>query len=144
MIISYTSYGSTHHACAGRYLARSVRGASIGLGLLAIVFGVLSFIYPLFTTAVIVGLISFGLMCVGISTILHGTMHASHSRLSRAFDLAMGVLTLVFSIMAISIPSVGILFLMVLLSAGFLIIGVEAIVAGVFAPRRIGYGYIAQ
>src|SRR5574341_714105 len=100
---------------AGKYLTKSVRGASIGLGLLAIAFGALGFIYPLFTIAVIVGLVSFGLMFVGISTILHGAMHASHSRLSRAFDIGMGILTLLFSVIAITIPSVGILFLMVLI-----------------------------
>ena len=121
---------------AGKYLSRSARAVSVGLGILAISLGVLALTYPLFTSAVIISLVSFGLMFIGISTILHGLMHKSHSRLSRAFDLGMGALTVVFSVMAIAIPSVGILFLMVVLSTGFLIIGIESIVAGVYGPRR--------
>lgn len=125
---------------AGKYLSRSARVASVGLGILAITLGVLALIQPLFTSAVIISLVSFGLMFIGISTILHGLMHKSHSRLSRTFDLGMGALTVVFSVMAIASPSVGILFLMVLLSTGFLIIGIESIIAGVFGPRRrLGY-----
>lgn len=121
---------------AGKYLKRSPRVATVGLGILAICLGVLALNQPVFTSAVIIGLVSFGLMFIGISTILHGVIHKSHPRISRAFDVGIGIITGVISIMVITNPSFGIVFLIVLISTGFLIVGIESIIAGVFGPKR--------
>jgi uncharacterized membrane protein HdeD (DUF308 family) len=125
---------------AGKYLKKSARAASVGLGILAICLGVLALTQPMFTSAVIIGLISFGLMFIGISTILHGVIHKAHSRVSRTFDIGIGIITVVISIMAIANPSFGIVFLIVLITTGFLIVGIESIIAGVFgSKKRLGY-----
>lgn len=125
---------------AGKYLKKSARAANVGLGILAISLGVLALTQPVFTSAVIIGLVSFGLMFIGISTILHGVTHKSHSRVSRAFDIGIGIITVIISIMAITNPYFGLVFLILLISTGFLIVGIESIIAGVFGPkRRLGY-----
>jgi len=125
---------------AGKYLKRSARAASVGLGILAIFLGVLALTQPVFTSAVIIGLVSFGLMFIGISTSLHGVIHKSHSRVSRAFDIGIGIITVIISIMAITNPSFGLVFLIVLISTVFLIVGIESIIGSVFGQkRRLGY-----
>ena len=91
---------------AGKYLKRSARAASVGLGILAISLGVLALTQPVFTSAVIIDLASFGLMFIGISTILQGVAHKSHSRISRAFDVGIGIITVVIVLSGIAIHNI--------------------------------------
>lgn len=129
-------FGKIGIGIAGKYLRKSGRLMNIGFGVLAISLGVLALSQPTFTSAVVVGLFSFGLMLIGISTILHGVSHKSHSSASRSFDIGIGIITVFISMMTIGNLSFGLVFLAVLISTGFLILGIESLTAGIFGPKR--------
>jgi uncharacterized membrane protein HdeD (DUF308 family) len=92
-------------------------------------------VFPLFAAGILVGLVTFGLLFVGIARIIHGITSKSISKWSRIFLLGVGILSVSFMIFAS--PLLGIFLLTFILAINLLIIGIESIAYGITSHRTV-------
>jgi uncharacterized membrane protein HdeD (DUF308 family) len=119
------------------HIPRSSRLSNIGLGALAIALGIVVMAFPLFATGILVGLLTFGLLFVGIARIVHGITAKNISKWSRIFLLGVGILSLAVSFMVFASPLLGIFLLTFILAINLLIIGIESIAYGISSKRYV-------
>ncbi|MDQ4074249.1 MAG: DUF308 domain-containing protein [Thermoproteota archaeon] len=124
------------------YIQRSSRYANIGLGILAIAFGIIAITFPDFASGFLVAIVAFGLLFYGVAKVLHGiVLHKGRieyasSTWHRISQIAIGSLSIALSVFAIASPTFGIVFLSLLISIPLLVIGIEMAVVG-FTGRRL-------
>lgn len=99
----------------------------LALGGLAIATGIAVLVFPVFTTGILVTLLSVGLLFVGIARIIHGITAKNTSKWSRVFALGVGILSVAIAAMVISTPLLGVFLLTFILAINLLIIGIENI-----------------
>jgi uncharacterized membrane protein HdeD (DUF308 family) len=124
------------------YIQRSSRYANIGLGILAIAFGIIAITFPDFASGFLIAIVAFGLLFYGVAKVLHGIVlhkgrieHAS-STWHRISEIAVGSLSIALSVFVIASPTFGFVFLSLLISIPLLVIGIEMTVLG-FTGRRL-------
>lgn len=110
-----------------KVLPKSARIGNLALGGLAIATGIAVLVFPVFTTGLLVTLLSVGLLFVGIAIIIHGITAKNTSKWSRVFSLGVGILSVAIAAMVISTPLLGVFLLTFILAINLLIIGIESI-----------------
>lgn len=114
-----------------RLFSKMHRVIDVIAGVLSIILGFVVLIFPLLGASTIVLLLAVATMIYGITTIVLGAMVARLSKLPRVVLVVTGVLSVVFSFAVIDFPALGMLTLVVLLAASFLVSGVESIVSAI-------------
>ena len=110
-----------------KMLPRSVRIGNVVLGGLAITAGIAVIAFPLLAIGLLVGILSFGLLFIGVARIIHGMKAKNISKWSRIFILGVGILSIVIAATVIASPLLGVFLLTFILGVNLLIIGTESI-----------------
>jgi len=113
----------------------SARGANALIGIVAIILGLLILVFPTFATISLVVLIGIGLLIYGIGRVIVGGVASNMSGGLRAIVILFGILTAVFGLIIIFIPTVGIFTYAFFVSIAFLLIGIDALAAGIAGKK---------
>jgi uncharacterized membrane protein HdeD (DUF308 family) len=110
-----------------KILPKSVRVGNVVLGALAITAGIAVIAFPLLAIGLLVGILSFGLLFIGVARIIHGIKSKNISKWSRIFILGVGILSIIIAATIITSPLLGVFLLTFILGVNLLIIGIESI-----------------
>ena len=113
--------------------SKSHRALYAVAGVLAVIIGVLVLAFPVLGMGTMIFLLAFALMVYGIVSLIVGGSAAAGlvSKWWRAVLIIVGVLSVIFSLLVIVFPAIGLITLVVWLSVSFLLNGIESIISGV-------------
>jgi len=114
---------------AGIFFHIRGRGASIGLGILILIFAGLAVAYPVGTAWIITIFIGIALLFGGSASIVEG-FSGKESGWKRAFLIGVGALLIIIGIITLVSPVFGAAFAGFIIAIGLLIAGIEMIAAG--------------
>ena len=102
-------------------------------GVVALILGAVVLAFPLLGIATLVFLLALALLAYGIVSLVIGGSAAAGlvSKWNRALLVVVGVLSVIFSLIVLVFPGIGLVTLVVWLSVAFLLNGVESIISGV-------------
>lgn len=118
----------------GIFLPIRGRGATIGLGVLVLIFAGLVIAFPVFATWIITVFIGIALLFAGSASIVQG-FSGKESGWKKAFLIGVGALLIVIGVMILVSPYFGAVFAGIVVATGLLIAGIEMIVAGATGKR---------
>jgi uncharacterized membrane protein HdeD (DUF308 family) len=110
----------------GIFVANKSRWGTVGLVVLALIFGSIAVGYPLSTAVLVIFMLGFSLLFIGISHIVNGLGNKEGPGWARGFSIGAGALAIALSFLVMASPCAGAVFLGIAL----LIIGIEIIVVG--------------
>jgi uncharacterized membrane protein HdeD (DUF308 family) len=119
---------------AGIFFHIKGRGASIGLGILILIFAGLVIAYPLWATWIITIFIGIALLFGGSASIVEG-FSGKESGWRRAFLIGVGALLIIMGIITLVSPYFGAAVAGIIIAIGLLIAGIEMIAAGATGTR---------
>lgn len=122
---------------SGIFLQNKSRWATIGLGILVLIFAGMAMAFPLAAAFVIVIFMGVSLLFNGVARIVEG-MTGRHSGMSRAFLIGVGILALIISVLVLSFPLFGIELAGTIIAIGLLITGIQMVFAG-FSRTKAQY-----
>jgi uncharacterized membrane protein HdeD (DUF308 family) len=109
---------------------------NISLGALVALIGIAVLAFPVFATEVLVTLLALGLLFIGIARIIHGLTDKNISKWSKGSLVGVGILSAAVSFVVFAYPSLGVLFLTLVLGINLLIIGVQNVAYAISGHRR--------
>ena len=118
----------------GIFLPIRGRVATIGLGVLVLIFAGLVIAFPVFATWIITVFIGIALLFAGGASIVQG-FSGKESGWKKAFLIGVGALLIVIGVMVLVSPVFGAVFAGIVVATGLLIAGIEMIVAGATGKR---------
>jgi uncharacterized membrane protein HdeD (DUF308 family) len=119
------------------FLPSWLRAANIALGVLAFIFSVIVIAEPGFATLTLILLLYIGLSFRGIAGIAMGVAARQFSSGLRGLSIAAGVLSIILAVIFLVVPSLAVATLIVLLSIGLLVTGIEYIVDGAIGRKLV-------
>jgi uncharacterized membrane protein HdeD (DUF308 family) len=119
----------------GIFRYRSQRAAQIAIGALLVVLAGLAIAFPVYSAFVVVGLVAFGLMLSGVSSVVDGVGNKRMPGWARGFSIGVGALTIFVSALAILSPLFGTLVVAYTLGLGLAIYGIRLLVSGIAGQR---------
>lgn len=119
---------------AGIFFHIRGRGASIGLGILILIFAGLAVAYPVGTAWIVTIFIGIALLFGGSASIVEG-FSGKESGWKRAFLIGVGALLIIIGIVTLVSPLFGMAFAGFIIAIGLLIAGIEMIAAGATGTR---------
>ena len=119
----------------GIFRYRSQRVAQIAIGALLVVLAGLAIAFPVYSAFVVVGLVAFGLMLSGVSSVVDGVGNKRMPGWARGFSIGVGALTIFVSALAILSPLFGTLVVAYTLGLGLAIYGIRLLVSGIAGQR---------
>ena len=119
----------------GIFRYRSHRAVQIGIGVLLVVLAGLVIAFPLFSAFVVIGLVAFGLMLSGVSSLVDGVGNKRMPGWARAFSIGVGALTIFVASLAIISPLYGTLLVAFTLALGLVVNGTRFIASGIAGQR---------
>ena len=120
---------------SGLFVANKSRWGSVGLGVLAIIFGSIAVGAPVSTAVFVIFMLGFGLLFLGISHVVYGIGRSQSPGWARGFSIGAGALAIAISFLVMASPFAGAVFVSVFLGIALLIIGIEIIVIGATGRR---------
>ena len=120
---------------SGIFVANKSRWGTVGLGVLAIIFGSIAVGAPVSTAVFVIFMLGFGLLFLGISHIVYGVGNSQSPGWARGFSIGAGALAIAISFLVMASPFAGSVFVSIFLGIALLIIGIEIIVVGVTGTR---------
>jgi uncharacterized membrane protein HdeD (DUF308 family) len=109
---------------------------NISLGALVALIGIAVLAFPVFATEVLVTVLALGLLFIGIARIIHGLTDKNISKWSKGSLVGVGILSVAVSFVVFAYPSLGVLFLTLILGINLLIIGVQSVAHAISGHRR--------
>jgi uncharacterized membrane protein HdeD (DUF308 family) len=119
------------------FLPKWLRASNILLGLLAFVLSVIVIAEPGFAVLTLVLLLYLALFFRGVAGISMGWAAKHFSNAWRGLSVGVGVLSIVLAIVFLALPSLAVATLIVLLSVGLVITGLEYVVVGVIGRELV-------
>jgi uncharacterized membrane protein HdeD (DUF308 family) len=119
---------------AGIFFHIKRRAASIGLGILILIFGGLAFAYPVETGSILTIFIGIALLFGGSASIVEG-FSGKESGWKRAFLIGVGALLIIIGIFTLVSVAFAFKFAGFVIAIGLLIAGIEMIAAGATGRR---------
>lgn len=119
---------------SGIFLPIKRKGATIGLGIVVLIFAGLVIAFPLFATWIITIFIGIALLFGGAASIAQG-FSGKESGWKRGFLIGVGILLIILGIMVLVSPVFGAQFAGFIIAIGLLIAGIEMIVSGATGRR---------
>jgi uncharacterized membrane protein HdeD (DUF308 family) len=120
---------------SGIFAANKSRWGTVGLGVLALIFGSIAVGYPVSTAVFVIFMLGFGLLFIGISHVVNGLGNKENPDWARGFSIGAGALAIALSFLVMASPYAGAVFVSVFLGIALLIIGIEIIVVGATGRR---------
>jgi len=121
----------------GKFLPIWLRAANIVLGVLAFVLSMVVINEPGFAVRTLVLLLYVVLFVRGVAGISLGVAGKQFSAMLRGLSVGVGVLSIILAIVFLAVPALGVDVLIILLSLGLLITGLESIAAGVIGRKIV-------
>jgi uncharacterized membrane protein HdeD (DUF308 family) len=115
---------------SGIFVANKSRWGTVGLGVLALIFGSIAVGYPVSTAVFVIFMLGFGLLFIGISHVVYGIGSSQGPGWARGFSIGAGALAIAISFLVMASPFAGAVFVSIFLGIALLIIGIEIIVVG--------------
>ena len=119
---------------SGIFLHIRNRGATIGLGIVVLIFSFIVMAFPIFATWMIIIFLGIALLFAGGASIAQG-FSGKESGWKRAFLIGVGALLIIIGIMVLVSPLFGAAFAGIVIAIGLLIAGIEMIAAGATGRR---------
>ena len=120
---------------SGIFVANKSRWGTVGLGVLALIFGSIDVEYPVHAAVFVIIMLGIGLLFAGISHVVNGLGNKESPGWARGFSIGAGALAIAISFLVMASPFAGAVFVSVFLGIALLIIGIEIIVVGVTGRR---------
>jgi uncharacterized membrane protein HdeD (DUF308 family) len=121
----------------GKFLPSWLRAANIVLGVLAFILSVVVINEPGFAVRTLVLLLYVVLFVRGVAGISLGAAGEHFSAMLRGLSVGVGVLSIILAIVFLAVPALGVDVLIILLSLGLLITGLESIAAGAIGRKIV-------
>ena len=121
---------------SGIFVANKSRWGTVGLGVLALIFGSIAVGYPVSTGVFVIIMLGIGLLFAGISHVVNGLGNKESPGWARGFSIGAGALAIAISFLVMASPYAGAVFVSVFLGIALLIIGIEIIAVG-WTGRRM-------
>jgi len=115
---------------SGIFITNKSRWGTIGLGILALIFGSIALGYPLHTAVFVIIMLGIALLFSGISHIAYGVGRNQDPGWARGFMIGAGALAISLSFLVLASPLAGAFFISTIVAIGLLVIGIEIIVVG--------------
>ena len=119
-----------------RYLSDGIRAVNVGIGIVAVALGIVALLYTDLTTQVLIYLLSFALLLNGVARLVIGGFGRAFPKWLRGFFVAVGVLTIVLSVIVFVSSELGFLALILMLSFTFMFNGVARIIQGILGTQE--------
>ena len=120
---------------SGLFIKSRSRMASIGLGIIVIILALIVMAFPVGTTVFLIILMGIALLIDGISRLVHGFGDKESRGWSRGFRIGVGALEVIFGILVMVSPAVGVAFVGFLIAIALLIVGIQMIAGGITGRR---------
>ena len=120
---------------SGLFIKSRSRMASIGLGIIVIILALIVIAFPVGTTVFLIILMGVALLIDGISRLVHGFGDKESRGWSRGFRIGVGALEVIFGILVMVSPAVGVAFVGFIIAIALLIVGIQMIVGGISGRR---------
>ena len=121
----------------GKFLPSWLRAANVVLGVLAFILSLVVISEPGFAARTLVLLLYVVLFVRGVAGISLGAAGRQFSMMLRGLSVGVGVLSIILAIIFLALPALGVDVLIILLSLGLLITGLESIAAGVIGRKIV-------
>jgi uncharacterized membrane protein HdeD (DUF308 family) len=121
---------------SGIFVANKSRWGTVGLGVLALIFGSIAVGYPVSTGVFVIIMLGIGLLFAGISHVVNGLGNKDSPGWARGFSIGAGALAIAISFLVMASPHAGAVFVSLFLGIALLIIGIEIIAVG-WTGRRM-------
>jgi len=121
---------------SGIFVANKSRWGTVGLGVLALIFGSIAVGYPVSTGVFVIIMLGIGLLFAGISHVVNGLGNKESPGWARGFSIGAGALAIAISFLVMASPYAGAVFVSIFLGIALLIIGIEIIAVG-WTGRRM-------
>jgi uncharacterized membrane protein HdeD (DUF308 family) len=118
----------------GIFLPAKHMWATVGLGVLVLIFASLAMAFPVATAFVVVFFIGIALLFNGIARIVEG-ISGTHSGWSRMFLIGVGVLAIILSIAVMASPAFGAALAGIIIAVALLITGIQMVSSGLSGRR---------
>ncbi|MGI8719001.1 MAG: HdeD family acid-resistance protein, partial [Nitrososphaeraceae archaeon] len=103
--------------------------ATIGLGILVLIFAGFAISFPEWTAFVITILVGFALLFNGCARIVEG-ISGKHSGWAKFFLIGVGILSIIIGTVVLASPLFGVVFVGLIIAIGLLITGIQMIAVG--------------
>src|SRR5215471_8064052 len=120
---------------SGIFVKNKSRWGTVGLGILALIFGSIAVGYPVHAAVFVIIMLGIGLLFAGISHVVNGLGSKESPGWARGFSIGAGALAIVLSFLVMASPYAGAVFVSLFLGIALLIIGIEVIVVGWIGRR---------
>ena len=121
---------------SGIFVANKSRWGTVGLGVLALIFGSIAIGFPVSTAVFVIIMLGIGLLFVGISHVVNGIGNKESPGWARGFSIGAGALAIALSFLVMASSYAGAVFVSFFLGIALLIIGIEIIAVG-WSGRRM-------
>ena len=122
---------------SGVLLPGKSRFFSIGLGIIVIIVALVAMAYPVGAAIIVVLLLGIALLVDGISRVIHGMKDKYSKSWSKNFGIGVGILSIIFGIIVVVYPGVGLSFAGILIGISLLVTSIQIISAGITGrPRK--------
>jgi uncharacterized membrane protein HdeD (DUF308 family) len=115
---------------SGIFVKSKSRWGTVGLGVLALIFGSIAVGYPVHTAVFVIIMLGIGLLFAGISHVVNGLSNRESPGWARGFSIGAGALAIALSFLVMASPYAGAVFVSLFLGIALLIIGIEIIAVG--------------
>jgi uncharacterized membrane protein HdeD (DUF308 family) len=120
---------------SGIFVVNKSRWGTVGLGVLALIFGSIAVGYPVSSAVFVIFMLGFGLLFAGISHVVNGLGNKESPGWTRGFSIGAGALAIALSFLILASSYAGAVFASLFLGIALLIIGIEIIVVGARGRR---------
>lgn len=120
---------------SGIFVTNKSRWGTVGLGVLALIFGSIALGYPVSTAVFVLIMLGIGLLFTGVSHVVYGVGNRQSPGWARGFSIGAGVLAIALSFLVMASPFAGVIFVSVILGIALLVIGIEIIAVGATGAR---------
>jgi uncharacterized membrane protein HdeD (DUF308 family) len=120
---------------SGLFIKSRSRMASIGLGIIVIILALIVMAFPVGTTVFLIILMGIALLIDGISRLVHGFGDKESRGWSRGFRIGVGALEVIFGILVMVSPAVGVTFVAFIIAIALLIVGIQMVAGGIIGRR---------
>jgi uncharacterized membrane protein HdeD (DUF308 family) len=120
----------------GIFLPIKGKWATIGLGMLVLLFAALAVSFPKATALILTIFVGIGLIFNGCARIIEGNS-GRHSGWAKIFLIGVGILSIVIGTVVLASPIIGVVFVGLIIAIGLLITGIQMIAVGAAGKRIV-------
>ena len=120
----------------GIFLPVKGRWATIGFGILVLIFAGLAISFPVATALIVAVFVGIGLIFNGCARIVEG-ISGKHTGWAKFFLIGVGALSIIIGAIVLASPLLGAVFIGIIIAIGLLITGIQMIAVGVAGRKML-------